>query len=50
MGRHVLPLSAGLAVAALLIYPPLAPAGPPAAHDPSSVNPEQTRVSAGAVY
>jgi hypothetical protein len=31
MGRHVLPLWAGLTVAALLIYRPLAPPGPPAA-------------------
>jgi len=37
MGRQVLPLSAGLAVAALLIYRPLAPPGPPAAPDPSGV-------------
>jgi len=37
MGRHVLPLSAGLAVAAPLIDRPLAPPGP-AAPNPSSVN------------
>jgi len=44
MGRHVLPLSAGPAVAALLIYRPLAP---PAAPDPSSVKTRGRRRARG---
>jgi hypothetical protein len=47
MGRHVLPLSAGLAAAALLSYRPLASPGPPAVPDPSWVKTRGSDVARG---
>jgi hypothetical protein len=50
MGRHVLPVSRGLSVAALVISRPLAPTGPPAARERSwvkTIGPQLARRNRG---